>query len=301
MKIAVTGAFGYSGRQIAKRLLAKGYSVITLTNTVPPKDPFDGAVPSYPLDFNNPAGLESAMADCDVFINTYWVRFNYGSFNHRQAVENTGLLFRSACSAGVKRIIHTSIANPDKNSPFEYYRGKAQMEEMLRETNLPCTIVRPTVIFGLDDILINNIAWTLRHFPIVGYFGNGQYRIRPIHVFDFAELVVNAVEQKESAIIDAVGPEDYTYLELLRVIGRIIGVRRLLLPVPRWLGYYIARLIGWWHHDVFLTWPEIGGLMSNLLTSNAPETGNIKLSEWFRENADSVGQHYASELARRKR
>jgi len=304
MKIAVTGAFGYSGQYIARKLLASNHQVITLTNTVLQNDPFDGAVSAFPLVFDTPDQLSRSLEGCDVLINTYWVRFNHRNFTHETAVQNTNKLFQAAKAAGIGRIIHTSIANPNIDSPFEYYRGKARMEAMLVETGVPHTILRPTVIFGPNDILINNIAWTLRRFPVMGMFGDGQYRIRPIHVLDFAQAAVDAaidvVTATGNTTIDTVGPEDYTYRELVRTIGKIIGCTRPMVRVPIFFGLATAKLIGWWHRDVFLTREEIGGLMAGLLTTDTPATGTIKLSDWLQENAQTVGKHYASELARRR-
>ncbi|MGL6193609.1 MAG: SDR family oxidoreductase [Thermoguttaceae bacterium] len=302
MKIAVTGAFGYSGKRIAKHLLDQNHTVITLTNSKPETDPFNGKVEVHPMNFNEQDKLQDALSGCDAFINTYWVRFNHNNFTHEDAIRNTFSLFNAAKNAGVKHIVHTSIANPSLNSPFEYYRGKARIEKHLTEIGVSYSILRPTVIFGPDDILINNIAWSLRKFPVLGYFGDGKYRIRAIHVDDFARLAAKKATDlnNENEIIDAVGPEDYTYLELLKLIGSIIGKKRVLAPVPIFAGYAVAQLIGWYHSDIFLTREEIGGLMANLLTTNSPATGEIKLSEWLRENANSVGLHYASELARRK-
>lgn len=184
------------------------------------------------------------MDGCDVLINTYWVRFNHKNFCHQSAVENTHRLFQAAKSVGIRRIVHVSIANPSSDSPFEYYRGKAKIEEDLRQSGIPHSILRPAVLFGAHDILINNIAWTLRHFPIVGYFGNGNYRIRPIHVEDFAELAVKNIYEQGNRVIDAVGPEDYPYKDLLKTVAQIIGKRNLLLPVPVFFGRLVASVIG---------------------------------------------------------
>lgn len=298
MKIALTGAFGYSGQHIARMLLDEKHDVVTLTNTNPSKtDPFGGAVKAFPLNFND---LTDALSECDVLINTYWVRFNHKNFSHKTAVRNTGLLFGAAKKAGVKRIVHTSIANPSIDSPFEYYRCKAEMEDMLKNLGMAFSVLRPTVLFGENDILINNIAWTLRRFPIVGYFGNGMYRIRPIHVQDFAKLAAESIHDVGNKIVDAVGPEDFTYRELLKIVGKTIGCNRILMRVPVFAGFLVTQLVGFWQNDVFLTREEIGGLMANLLTTNAPASGSIKLSEWLQENSKTVGIRYASELARRR-
>lgn len=299
MKIAVTGAFGYSGQEIAKVLLERGHELITLTNRRPENDPFAGKVAAFPLQFADRAALANSLGGVDVLINTYWVRFNHKNFNHEDAVKNSGILFETAKMAGIKRIVHTSIANPSENSPFEYYRGKARIEKKLFESDIPHTILRPTVIFGANDILLNNIAWTLRSFPVMGIFGDGCYRIRPIHVNDFAELAADSVEESGNLTINAVGPEDYQYRELVAKIAEIIGIKRTLIRIPKSFGYLVASAVGFYQKDRFLTWEEIGALMAGLLSTDGPGRGKIKLSEWCRENAATQGKKYASELARR--
>src|SRR5690348_2544394 len=128
MKFAVTGAFGYSGRYIAGRLLDAGHQVITLTNSAGRENPFGDRVQAFPFNFDQPAHLRASLKDVDVLINTYWVRFDSKSFTHNEAVRNTKVLFRAAKDAGVKRIVHVSITNPDLNSDLLYFRGKAELE-----------------------------------------------------------------------------------------------------------------------------------------------------------------------------
>ena len=221
------------------------------------------------------------------------------NFTHADSIRNSGVLFEAAKRAGVRRIVHVSIANPSEESPFEYYHGKAVIENKLRDVGVPYSILRPTVLFGHGDILMNNIAWTLRRFPVVGYFGKGDYRIRPIHLDDFADLAVEHGTHDSNEIVDAVGPEDYPYKDLLQTVAGILGTKNLLMPVPVWLGYSVAGLIGRMQHDIFLTRHEIGALMANLLTSSAPATGGISLREYLRENRETIGRAYANELSRR--
>ena len=187
---AVTGAFGYSGRYIAHRLLGAGRQVRTLTNSRPQTDPFGGRVQVSPLSFERPEALASSLSGVRVLYNTYWVRFNHRWFTHAQAVANTLRLFTAACDAGVERIVHVSITNPSADSPLEYFRGKAQLEAALKQSGMSYAILRPTVLFGKEDILINNIAWMLRRFPVFGVFGRGDYRMQPIYVDDLAQLAV---------------------------------------------------------------------------------------------------------------
>lgn len=297
---AVTGAFGYSGRYIAQRLLDAGGEVVTLTNSSHRPDPFEGRVKSYPLDFHQPHNLTDALRGVSVLYNTYWVRFNHRLFTHREAVANTKTLFDAAREAGVERVVHVSITNPSENSPLEYFRGKAELERALVASGLSYAILRPTVLFGKQDILINNIAWMLRRFPVFGVFGDGRYRMQPIYVDDLAGLAVRQGGGTDNVVIDAIGPETFAYRELVTVIGRAIGRPRPVISVPPSLAYYVAAGVGKVIGDVVITRDEIRGLMDDLLYVDAPPAGATRLTTWVGEHKSTLGVRYANELARRR-
>lgn len=296
---AVTGAFGYSGKYIARRLLERGYSVITLTNSPNRQNEFQGKIPAFPFHFDDPDALAQSLQNVEVLYNTYWVRFNYKTFTYADAVRNTLVLFDAAKKAGVQRIVHVSITNPSEDSHLEYFRGKAQLERALIESGISYAILRPAVLFGREDILINNIAWALRHLPVFGVFGDGRYKMQPIYVEDLAELAVRQGENRGNVVVNAIGPETFTYRELVTAIGERIGVHRPMVSVPPWLGYAMGKVIGWFAGDVMLTRDEIAGLMANLLHVDAPPAGATKLTDWITEHAQTLGRHYTSELARR--
>jgi len=188
----VTGAFGFSGQQIAKRLLLRGESVRTLTNHPNPESPLFGRVEVAPLDFSDPEQLARALTGATVLYNTYWVRFSYGSLTHEGAVENTKTLIHAAEVAGVKRIVHVSITNPSIDSSLSYFRGKAGLERAIQSSPLSYAILRPAVLFGEGDILINNIAFMLRRSPLFAIPGRGEYHVQPMFVDDLAELAVES-------------------------------------------------------------------------------------------------------------
>jgi len=296
----VTGAFGYSGKYIASRLLAAGKKVHTLTNSVNRANPFSGQITSSPFHFDDTKKMISSLEGASVLYNTYWVRFNHRDFTHQVAVENTIKLFNAAKEAGVRRIVHISITNPAENSELEYFSGKARLERELQSTGVSYAILRPTVLFGKEDILINNIAWVLRRLPVFGVFGDGSYRLQPIYVDDLARLAVEQGIKDENKIIDAIGPETFTYRELVKEIGDIIGYPRPIISVPPVLGYLVGSLIGKLVGDTFITREEIMGLMQDLLYTTSAPAGETKLSDWAREHKDHLGQEYASELARRR-
>jgi uncharacterized protein YbjT (DUF2867 family) len=296
----VTGAFGFSGKYIAARLLQIGHRVRTLTNSPHRPNPFLGQVQPYPFHFDDPDQLGASLRGCAVLYNTYWVRFNARAFTHTEAIRNTLALFEAAKKAGVGRIVHVSIANPSEDSPLEYFRSKALLERALRESGMSYAILRPAVLFGKEDILINNIAYMLRSLPVLGVFGNGNYRIRPIHVDDLAALAVQQGQSTENVTVDAMGPETFTYRELAQVIGAAIGKRRPLVSVPPFAGYLFAWAMGKFFRDVVLTRDEVRGLMAGLLATDSPATGSTRLSNWITRNAPNLGKRYASELARRR-
>jgi NADH dehydrogenase len=299
MKITVTGAFGYSGKYIARRLLDAGHEVSTLTNSFRRENPFEGKVQALPFHFDQPSLLAESLRGVAVLINTYWVRFDHRRFTHHEAVENTKILFDAAKKAGVQRIVHVSITNPDITSSLPYFRGKAELEEYLPTLGVSHCILRPTVLFGKEDVLINNIAWALRHLPFYGLFGKGDYRLQPIYVDDLAAAAVAAASGKANEIINAIGLETFTYRELVATVARSLGLSRLLVPLPPELAYWACRLVGLLMRDVVVTREEIRGLMENRLFVAAPPLGATRLSHWIAQNQESLGRTYTSELARR--
>jgi len=296
----VTGAFGYSGQYVARRLLNAGRAVRTITNSLRRDSPLQGKIEAVPYSFDRPDDLREALRGADTLYNTYWVRFNEGN-GHARAVENSRILFRCAREAGIRRIVHTSITNPSADSYLTYFRGKARVEEALRECGVSYAILRPAVLFGKEDILINNIAWVLRRFPFFPMFGRGEYGLQPIYVDDLARLAVQQGAEQENVVINAIGPETFSYRDMVEMIARETGVGRWVVPMPRYVtllgGWAIGRMLG----DVLTTRQEMLGLMDNLLVvPHAPPAGTTALSEWVRTNRDVLGKHYSSELARRR-
>jgi NADH dehydrogenase len=297
MRIAVTGAFSYSGKYITKRLLERGEEVITLTNH-PNRDLFHGKVKAYPLDFDEP-GMTRSLQGVEVLVNTYWVRFDKGENTQPRAVENTRKLVKAAKAAGVRRIVHISIANPSAESHLPYYWGKAANEKAVIESGLSYAILRPTVLVGMgEDILINNIAYLLRRLPFFFIPSSGTYGIQPIYIEDLADLAVEGVYSKENYIIDAVGPDSYAFKDLVKLIGKKVDAERPVISLPPRLALLAAQFLSVFVKDVMLTPEEVEGLMANLLVSKEPPRGKTAFKDWLEANKNTVGIKYASELKR---
>jgi uncharacterized protein YbjT (DUF2867 family) len=294
----VTGAFSYTGKYVTRRLLNAGRRVRTLTGHPYRANEFGKRVEIAPMDFQNPAGLVQSLRGASVLYNSYWVRFSHGRATFEDAVANSRVLVQAAKEAGVRRIVHLSIANPSLDSQLPYYSGKAQVERAIIDSGLSFAILRPTVIFGAEDILINNIAWFVRRFPVFAIPGSGQYQIQPIFVEDIADLAVSAARQESDLIVDAVGPEIVTFEELVRSIASGVRSKTRLIHVRPWVALSLLRLIEPIVRDVILTREEIEGLMANLLVSKQLATGQTQFSGWLAQNVSILGTKYASEIAR---
>ena len=294
----VTGAFSYTGKYIARRLLDAGVRVKTLTGHPDREDPFGGAVEVAPLDFADGDGLRRSMDGAAVLYNTYWIRFARGETTFERAVANSRTLFEAARDAGVTRIVHVSITNADSGSRLPYFSGKGSVEEALKTLGVPYAIVRPTLVFGAEDVLLNNMAWTIRRFPFFPIVGSGEYLVRPIYVDDLAALAVAAGSGAADTVVDAVGPETLTFEALLRLLASAVGSSCRFVHTSPAVSLALTGVVGMLIRDVVLTRDEIDGLSASLLTSDGPSTGATGLSEWLDENADALGRRYVSELRR---
>ena len=294
----VTGAFSYTGRYVARRLLDQGVHVRTLTRIPNAEDTLADHVEAAPLDFSDPDGLSRSMQGAGVFYNTYWIRYAHGRVTFDLAVENTRTLFEAARRAGVGRVVHFSVTNASSESGLPYFRGKAEVEDMLVGLGIPYAIIRPTLVFGVGDLLLNNMAWALRRFPVFPVYGNGDYPVQPVYIEDLAAQAVEAGSQSESSVADAAGPDTFSFEGLLRLLASSMGVRKWFLHTPPGVGLALTGLVGLLMRDMALTHDEVVGLMEGLLTSEESPTGTTRLSDWLAENGDGLGRRYVSELRR---
>jgi NADH dehydrogenase len=293
----VTGAFSYSGAAIARALQRSGRRVRTLTGHPGRAEP-DTAIDVRPLEFDDVVGLSASLEGATTLYNTYWVRFPHGHDDHERAVANSRTLFHAARQVGIERIVHVSITHPSISSPYGYFRGKAQVERALAEVGVPFAVLRPAILFGADGVLINNIAWLLRHLPVFGVGGKGDYRIRPVHIDDLAALAVKMGAERTDTVVDAVGPDRPTFLELVGLIREAVGSRSLVVRVPGFAVPALASVLGLVLRDVLLTGDEFRAMAEGMADTEGPTTGTTSVSAWIRDHADTLGRSYANEIER---
>ncbi len=297
----VTGAFGYTGSRIAQRLLDAGRSVATVTRRAPGNHQLEARIERLPYHFDEQA-LTRSLDGVDTVYVTYWMRFPRGDATWDEMVANVARLAEAAARAGVRRLVYVSVTNARLDSSTAYFRAKAAAEDAVRAaaagSALTTAIVRPTLLYGPNDILINNMAWTLRRLPLFGIPGNGGYRVQPVHVDDVAQLCIRQAALDDNTEIDAAGPEALTFNEIVGAVRGAVGSRALLLHLPVPLVLATTRVIGRAVGDVVLTRDEIRELMESLLVGNDGVTCPTAFSEWVAAHGGEIGRRYDSELRR---
>jgi len=297
-KAVITGANGFTGRYVAENLLERGWEVATLTGHPGRPFPLKDKVEIMEYGFDRPHDLSRKLEGADALFNSYWIRFNRRKNNFGRAMANTMNLIMSAKEAGVKRIVHISVTNPSQESSLPYFHYKALAEEEIKKSGLSYAILRPTMIYGENDILTNNMAWMLRKFPVFALPGRGKGLVQPVYVGDLGRLAADMMESMENAVMDAAGPETFSYLDFTRTVRAAVGANTMLIPVPPAIAWLLGRAMGIAIRDVPLTRDEIKGLNMDLLVSTEPPACPTRFSEWIRENADRMGKKYNSETAR---
>lgn len=302
----VTGAFGFTGSRIAERLLAAGHEVRTISRRAPGSHALAEQVGLEPYSYGEPDELRRQLSGVGTLYVTYWMRFPYRGVTFEPIVENVRRLVDAAAAAGVGRVVYISVSNAAHDASTPYFRAKAEAEAAVRNSGLSYAIVRPTLLYGEGDILVNNLAWSLRRLPVFGIPGDGRYRVQPVYVDDVADLAVElggaaAGSSAEAIEVDAAGPEVFTFNELVALIRRAVGSHALIVHLPPSAVSAAARLLGFALRDVVLTRDEIRELSESLLVSAGRPTRPTRFSEWLESRADALGRRWASELARNYR
>jgi uncharacterized protein YbjT (DUF2867 family) len=299
VRVLITGASGFIGGAIAERLIQRA-EIRSLTSH-PERNRFGDRAASFAYDFAQPDRMANAFHDVDVFVNSYYVRFNYGGATFEQAVDHTRALLELARKAAVGKIVHVSVSNARRDSPLPYYRNKARIEALVTDAALDYTILRPAIVVGRGDILVNNIAFFLRRLPVFTIFGRGEYRVQPITLDAFAEIAVSAILGAHSkATVAVAGPRDWRFREMVGAIRAAVGSHAAIVPAPASVALAGLKIAGLFLRDVVLTRDEIKGLTDEYLCARAPLRRGDDFNAWLAQPgiADGMGRRYASELAR---
>jgi uncharacterized protein YbjT (DUF2867 family) len=294
----VTGAFSFTGSYVARALLARGEPVRTLSRRPDDGHPLAGDVEFARLQFEDEVELAHDLRGASTLFNTYWVRYPRGTTTWPRVLENTRTLLRAATHAGVGRVVQFSVSNASESSPYGYFRAKALAEHELRDSGLPYAIVRPTLVFGLGELLLSNIAWTLRRSPVFLIPTGGRYAVQPVAVEEVAELAVRLASSRDNPEVDAAGRDVYSFAELVASVRSAIGAQSRIVRCPRAAVLAAARAGSLLTGDTLVGREELAALRDDLLVSSEPPRGKARLEEWLAEQGATLGHSFVSERER---
>ena len=306
MSNLITGAFSFSGRYITLELLKTGETIATLTGHPKPDYAYYDKIKILPFNFHDFNAMVENFRGVDTFYNSYWIRFPHGNTSWRVAIINCQKLFKACKIAGVKKIVHISVTECRLDSPYSYFKGKAVVEELLKRSDVPYTILRIAWMYERGDILVNNIAWILRRLPVFGIFGDGSYKLQPVSLKTLGEVAVANRYLGDKTIninktIDVIGPETYTYYEFISIISKTVNTKTILFPFP-WFAVaipiFVSKILGFVLHDRLLTVDEIYSLKDNLLFTHSPSIGKKSFKKWLNANKVNLGRKWANEVKR---
>ena len=221
------------------------------------------------------------------------MRFPDETAGFGDAVANSIALFETAREAGVRRVVQLSVTNADPGSSYAYFRGKAEVEAALARSGLSHAIVRPTLVFGRGEVLLNNVARLLRRLHIFVLPGRGC-RTQPVAVEDVAALCVEAAAGDENVTFDAAGPEVFTFEEIVHLVRASVRARAAVVRGGSWSVRALAAGLGAAAGQTLLNAEELAALRDDLLTSSEPPRGTRRLGDWLAANGDGLGKRLAS-------
>jgi NADH dehydrogenase len=244
--VTIFGGSGFVGRYIARRMAADGWRVRVATRR--PNEalfvrPYGapGQVEPVLCNIRDEASVAGAIAGADAVVNCVGL-LNAVGRNSFDAVhdEGAGRIARIASEAGVAHLVHISAIGADAQGPSTYSRTKAAGEAAVRAGYPGAVILRPSIIFGPEDQFFNRFA-TMALLPFVLPIFEARTRFQPVHVDDVAQAAVKAATgQAEPGIYELGGPETASFAELMQKMLGIIGRRRLVIGLPRFVGQIMA-------------------------------------------------------------
>ena len=266
MKIAITGGTGFVGGHLAVTLAQRGHQVVAVARGVD-RRPWAEEVLStrgvalVTAGLGDEEALRRAFAGCDAVahcagINRELGRQTYGAVH----VEGTRHTVRAAEQAGVRRIALLSFLRARPNCGSAYHETKWAAEEIVRASKLEWTVLKPGIIFGRGDHMLDHLTRALCTFPV--FVSMGRRLVRPVAVGDVvnilaAALVGGRLTEKTTPVT---GPTELHFDDAVRLVGKVIGKRPVLVPLPIALTYGVA-----WFAERLMTVPLIAAAQVRIL------------------------------------
>ncbi len=249
MKIAITGATGFVGRNIARLLAGEGHEVVLLARGHDATDPAIRQLPGarfVAVGLDDATELARAFAGCHAVAHCAGVNRELGTQTYERVhVAGTRNVIAATHLAGVKKIALISFLRARPNCGSGYHESKWAAEELVRNSDLDYTVFKCGVIYGKGDHMLDHLSHAFHTFPVFAFVGFRDQPMRPTAVEDVARIVrASLVEGALSRQTVAVtGPEELTLREAVRRVAGVVGRRPLMFPMPVWFHFVLARVV----------------------------------------------------------
>ncbi|HSA78438.1 MAG TPA: complex I NDUFA9 subunit family protein [Nitrospirota bacterium] len=245
--ILVTGGSGFVGGHLIRRLRQEGLPVRALARHPDRVQPLkDLGVEVVPGDISNKVSLEKAAEGIERVIHLVGIIQETPGVTFRGVhVEGTRNVIEAARKAGVRHFFHQSALGTRPGAKSEYHRTKWEAEELVRQSGIPHTILRPSLIYGPGDKFTIRLSEMLRRAPVMPVIGSGKYRVQPIYIDDVVSCMVKVVigDAFLNEIYEIGGPDQLTYKEVTAAIAEAMGLKRPAVHVPLFFVKPIAHAL----------------------------------------------------------
>jgi len=242
-QITIFGGSGFLGRHAVRALAKSGWRIKVAchhTNRAFFLRPLGqvGQIALIKCDVTDPEQVEAVLQGSDAAINLPGLLYARGQSFEDVHVAGAAHVGQAAARLGIEALIHVSALGADTESKSHYAQTKAQGEARVRAAFPAATILRPSIVFGPEDQFFNKFAGLARLSPALPLIGGGHTRFQPVFVGDVAAAVAAALTnpQAQGRTYELGGPTIYSFRELLQIVLRETGRKRLLVPLPFWLA-----------------------------------------------------------------
>jgi NADH dehydrogenase len=246
--VTVFGGSGFVGRHTVRALARAGWRIRVAVRH--PNRAFFlrplgsvGQIDIIKCDITDPDQVARALHGANAAVNLCGILFQGGQTFEDVQADGAANIAQAASAAGVGALVHVSALGADTESPSEYAVTKAEGEEAVREAFPKAVILRPSIIFGPEDSFFNKFAALARFTPALPLIGGGRTRFQPVFVGDVAQAILAGLSRQDGRTYELGGPTVYSFKELLQLILRETGRRRILVPLPFGLAMLQAAFL----------------------------------------------------------